>query len=77
MVTSVQTLQTVQTVQERVAHLEGRAMEQTKIFDDIRASNADIRQTLRSLDDKTTKYFMWLVGIYVTGLLAIMAMLGR
>ena len=34
-------------------------MEQTHVFDDI-------RQTMRSLDDKVSRYFMWMVGIQVT-----------
>jgi len=45
-------------------------MEQTHVFDDI-------RQTLRSLDDKVSRYFMWMVGIQITTLLAIIALLRR
>ena len=48
--------------EERVALLEGQVMEHVRVQDDI-------RQTLRSLDDKTTRYFMWMVGIQVTALI--------
>jgi hypothetical protein len=64
-------------VEQRVAHLEGRAMEQSHIFDDIRENMADIRQVLRGIDDKSSRYFMWLVGIQTTILLALVALLRR
>ena len=66
-----------QQVDRRVAHLEGRAMEQTQVFEGIREAMRDIRQQLRSMEDRSSRQFMWMIGIQVTTLLTIMALLRR
>ena len=73
-------------IEERMALLEGRMVEQAQVF-------ADIRETLRSLDQRLTGLdqkvgsvhqslrrdaatdFKWLVGIQVTTLIAVVAAL--
>jgi hypothetical protein len=54
-------------------------MEQSRQMDDMRQEMregfADVRSSIRSMDDKMSRQFMWLVGIQVTSLLALMAML--
>lgn len=73
-------------VEQRVAHLEGRAMEQSNVFDGIRQTMAELKVDLReglkeqaaatrAVDDKVSRYFMWMVGIQVTSLIAILGMI--
>ena len=40
-------------------------MEQAHVFDDL-------RQTMRGLDDKVSRYFMWMVGVQITTTLTIL-----
>jgi hypothetical protein len=52
-------------------------MEQTQVFEGIREAMRDIRQQLRSMEDRSSRQFMWMIGIQVTTLLTIMALLRR
>ena len=81
------------TLDERVAHLEGRAMEQTVILAGLSREVAELRQDmhvrfaavehrfaaidqrLTTLDQKMSTHFLWLVGILVSGGLALFAAL--
>jgi uncharacterized coiled-coil protein SlyX len=77
------------TLEERVAYLEGRAEEQSRLGAELREMIAHLDQKvdrfrgelsaqIQALDQKMTQYFTWLIGLYVAGLLAIMAaLLGR
>ena len=62
-------------IEERVAHLEGRITEQSQVFDDMRRTLADLRQTVRDVDERVSRNLMWTVGIQVTTLLTIIALL--
>lgn len=53
---------------ERLAFLEGRVVEHSRQIDGI-------REAIDSLDGKVSRQFMWLVGIQVTTLVAIVAAL--
>jgi len=53
---------------ERLAFLEGRIVEHSRQIDGI-------REAIDNLDGKVSRQFMWLVGIQVTTLAAIVAAL--
>ncbi|HSG00836.1 MAG TPA: hypothetical protein VLA20_06875 [Vicinamibacterales bacterium] len=53
---------------ERLAFLEGRVVEHSRQIDGIRGA-------IEGLDTKMSRQFMWLVGIQVTTLVAIVAAL--
>ena len=55
-------------VEERVAHLEGQVNELSQGLTDVKAA-------IRHLDDKVSRQFIWLVGIQVTTLVAVVAAL--
>lgn len=78
----------VATLEERVAYLEGKVEEHSKGLEDLKhlISNLDqkvdrFREELSSridaLDQKFSRYFLWLIGIQITILLAIIATLLR
>jgi hypothetical protein len=55
-------------VEERVAHLEGHVNE-------LSQGLTEVKETIRHLDDKVSRQFMWLVGIQVTTLVAVVTTL--
>lgn len=55
-------------IEERLAFLEGRVVGHTTQIDGI-------REAIASLDEKVSRQFMWLVGMQVTTLAAIVAAL--
>jgi hypothetical protein len=55
-------------VEERVAHLEGQ-------MNELVAGLSDVKDTIRHFDDKVSRQFMWLVGIQVTTLVAVVTTL--
>jgi hypothetical protein len=55
-------------VEERVAQLEGQVNEHSQGL-------ADVKAAVRHLDDKVSKRFMWLVGIQVATLVAVVTTL--
>lgn len=72
--------------EERVAFLEGRVSEHSRAVDGIREAIRHMEERmdrrfeavdrrLTSVDDKMTRHFVWLVGIQVTTLAAIIAAL--
>ena len=78
----------VATLEERVAYLEGKVEEHSKGLEDLKhlIINLDqkvdrFREELSSrtdaLDQKFSRYFLWLIGIQITILLAIIATLLR
>lgn len=60
--------QSVAAEAERLAFLEGRVVEHSRQIDGIRGA-------IEGLDSKMSRQFMWLVGIQVTTLVAIVAAL--
>ena len=70
------------TLEERVAYLEGQVSEQShglvEIRDAVRSLEHRVDARFASLDDKVSRQFVWLVGIQVTVLVAIVgALLAR
>lgn len=81
------------TIEERVAFIEGQMSEQShalmELRDAIRSLNQELREAVRHLDqkvdarfetlgDRISRQFVWLVGVQVTTLLAIVgALLAR
>ena len=51
-------------VEERVAHLEGQMIE-------LSQGLSEVKGAIRHLDDKMSRQFMWLVGIQITTLVAV------
>ena len=73
-------------VQERVAFLEGRAVEQSTVLAGVRDAMRSLEQRFESLersvnsrldamDAKMSRQFAWLTGMLVTGLLGMVAAL--
>ena len=73
-------------IEERMALLEGRMLEQTHVFADIRETLRSLDQRLDGLDQKVGAVhqslrrdaaadFKWIVGIQVTTLIAVVAAL--
>jgi uncharacterized coiled-coil protein SlyX len=81
------------TIEERVAFIEGQMSEQShaliELRDAVRSLNQELREAVRHLDqkvdarfenlgDRISRQFVWLVGVQVTTLLAIVgALLAR
>jgi uncharacterized coiled-coil protein SlyX len=81
------------TIEERVAFIEGQMSEQShaliELRDAVRSLNQEMRDTIRHLDqkmdarfetlgDRISRQFVWLVGVQVTTLVAIVgALLAR
>jgi len=63
-------------VEERIAHLEGQVGEVSQALVDLRAAIRHLEQRFDALEDKMSRQFMWIVGIQMTTLLAIITMLG-
>ena len=78
------------TADERLAFVEGRMTEQSQTFLEIRDEmremrgemraemrdiRGELRDAIRRLDDRVSRQFMWLVGIQVTTLAAIVVAL--
>ncbi len=72
-------------VEQRIAYLEGRMNEQAQHVPDLKADMRDLRTDIRrvegridALDEKVSKHFIWLVGMQITTLVAIVgALLSR
>lgn len=66
-------------VQERVAHVEGQVNELSQRLTTVEAAIHHLEQRMdarfETLDGKMSRQFMWLVGIQVTTLAAIMTTL--
>lgn len=73
------------TLQERVSYLEGKVEEQSQTFSAIRDLLGEINrridrleQRLDAIEDRMSRQFLWLVGIQITTLLAVVgAVLSR
>jgi uncharacterized coiled-coil protein SlyX len=69
----------VTAVDERVAFLEGRVAEHSQRLSDIRETIVHLEQRMDrrfdNLDAKVSRQFLWLVGLQVTTLVAIVAAL--
>ena len=72
-------------LEQRMAYLEGRVNEQAQSFPDLKTDMRDLRTDIRrvegridALDEKVSKHFIWLVGMQVTTLVAVVgALLSR
>ena len=60
-------------IEERIAHMEGRMAEHTRTVDDVRSTLSDLRRTVHDFDERMSRYFLWLVGIQITALVAQLA----
>ena len=60
---------------DRVAYMEGQVSELSQALSDVRAAVRHLEQRFDALDGKISRQFMWLVGIQVTTLAAIVAAL--
>jgi hypothetical protein len=56
---------------ERVAYLEGRMEDHTALMADIRADMRELRSEIHRIDHKIDRHFMWLAGILVGVLTAL------
>lgn len=73
------------TLQERVSYLEGKVEEQSQTFVAIRDLLTELNRRvdrvehrIDGLDDKMSRQFLWLVGIQITTLVAVVgAVLSR
>lgn len=63
-------------VEERIAHLEGQVTEISQVLVDLRAAIRHLELRFDALEDKMSRQFIWLVGIQVTSLLAMVTTLG-
>jgi uncharacterized coiled-coil protein SlyX len=66
----------VTTVEERIAVLEGRVMEQSNTFDSIRDVNAGLVREMALLNarmDRLDQRIVWMMGMQMTTLLAMLA----
>lgn len=68
------------TIEERVAFVEGRLVEQSALFADLRAAIARLEQQMnRRFEqvearlDRIEGNFRWIVGIQITTLIAVLA----
>jgi hypothetical protein len=52
-------------MEARMACLEGRVDEHSTMFDDL-------RNDIRRLDDKMSRQFLWLIGVQITTLVAVL-----
>lgn len=68
-------------LEERVAHLEGKVDEQSRLGSDVRERLTQLDQRLTSrldsLDQKLSTQCRWLIGIMVAVLLAVIGVLLR
>ena len=76
------------TVEERIAYLEGRLEDHAGTVGTVRHDTADLRQLIQhldhkvdrlfyNLDSKVSRQFVWIVGIQVAVLLAIVGAILR
>jgi len=63
-------------VEERIARLEGQVSEISLALVDLRAAIRHLEQRFDALEAKMSRQFMWLVGIQVTTLLAVVTLMG-
>jgi hypothetical protein len=63
-------------VEERIAHLEGQVTEISQVLVDLRTALRHLELRFDVLEDQMSRQFMWIVGIQMTTLLAIITMLG-
>ena len=59
------------TLQERVSYVEAKVEEHSLAFIAIRESLARLERRVDALDDKMSRQFLWLVGIQITTLVAV------
>ncbi len=76
------------TLEERVAYLEGKVEEHSKVWADLKdimvnheskmiAFEQRIDRRFEAIDQKFSKYFLWIIGIQVSVLLAVIASMLR
>ena len=59
---------------QRVAYLEGRMEDHTALMADIRADMRELRSEIHRIDHKIDRHFMWLVGVLVGVLSALVGL---
>jgi hypothetical protein len=55
----------MESLDERVAYMEGRMEDHTALMADIRADMRELRSEIHRLDHKVDRHFMWLVGMLI------------
>ncbi len=62
-------------LEERVAFLEGRLIDQSQLFADIRSEMASLRKETAGLRAEMAVGFRWLIGAQITTIVTIVATL--
>jgi hypothetical protein len=62
-------------VEERVAYLEGQAQQLPTILTAMREDIVRVETRIDRIDDRMGRQFLWLVGLHITTLLAIVGAL--
>ena len=61
----------MESLDERVAYMEGRMEDHTTLMADIRADMRELRSEIHRIDHKIDRHFMWLAGLMVGMLTAL------
>lgn len=61
----------MESLDERVAYMEGRMEDHTALMADIRADMRELRSEIHRIDHKIDRHFMWLAGLMVGMLTAL------
>jgi len=61
----------VESLDERVAYMEGRMEDHTTLMADIRADMRELRSEIHRIDHKIDRHFIWLAGLMVGMLTAL------
>lgn len=62
-------------IEERVAMLDGRMIEQSEMFSDIRTTLGRLEGRFNRLESRVATNFRWIVGIQITTLITVVAAL--
>jgi len=65
----------VELIEERVAMLDGRMIEQSEMFSDIRTTLGRLEGRFNRLESRVATNFRWIVGIQITTLITVVAAL--
>ena len=66
------------TIAERLSYVEAHVTKHEHLSEDIRESLRRIEQRVDTLDDKSSRHFLWVVGMQMTTLIALVgALLSR
>ncbi len=63
------------TLEERVAYLEGKIEEHSNVWKDLAERLDRVEKRIDALDQKLSRYSLWIIGIQVTILISILVAL--